>query len=279
MGFSKSGTSAQSRMGRLTSRDGNKAAGDNQSRGNFFHQQLDKSSKIIRDTEDLENEYGSSDDEETPLQERVDSIIKSFYERFGSANASKVYPGDDKWNLIVAGEQKVLQRQQQRRERELINKELKLDKTENDVDKEAWILVARGDTKELPDDHLVDLDGKKWYPLAQGGGMYHESRGTNFKKLSCWGGEKEEDERPWDLENMPIQTGEFVHFGHQPGLFRTIRRQPHQDWHKIKGGKTMFEAYAIDNVSNDVYDMKAYFKQIVEQSIEEEQIMKTKTNE
>jgi len=283
MGFSKTAPSSASRMGRLTNRGGEAQADGNTARSNFFHKRLDSSSRIIREREQLETEYGygygsSDEDEDLPLQERVDAIIKNFYERFGSGQSSRDYPGGSaNWKLLVAGEQKLTKKK--KLERELEEIELKTDKSPSAVDKEAWILVARGDMKELPGDHLEDLEGVRWYPLAQGGDMYHESRGSNFKKLSCWGGEKEEDERPWDEENMPIQTGDFVHFGHQESIFRTIRREPHKNWMRIKAGKTEFSAYSIGNVPSDLEDMMVYMKNIMEQSIEDENVVNKKKEE
>jgi len=273
MGFSKAAPSSSSRMGRLTNRGGEaKAADGNKARSNFFHKRLDSSSRIIREQEILNKEYGcgfgsSDEDDDTPLQERVDAIIRNFHERFGET--TRDYPGGDgKWKLLVAGEQKVVQKKQL--VRQVQQTDLKADKSESAVDKEAWILVARGDTKELPLDHLEDLEGVRWYPLAQGGDMYHESRGSNFKKLSCWGGEREEDERPWDEENMPIQTGDFIHFGHQESVFKSIRREPHNNWMRIKAGKTEFSAYSVDNVPDDLEDMMVYVRHIMRKSIDDE---------
>jgi len=278
MGFSKAAPSSSSRMGRLTNRGPEAKADGNRARSNFFHKRLDSSSRVIRAGERhiVEKEYGmefssSDEDEDVPLQERVDGIIKNFYERYGSAQTTegRDYPGcGGKWKLLVAGEQKLSKKKSITRDLEQL--ELKEDKSQSDVDKEAWILVARGDEKEQPMDHLEDLEGINWYPLAQGGDLYHESRGANFKKLRCWGGEREEDEKPWDEENMPIQTGDFVHFGHQETIFRTIRREPNKNWMRIKAGKTEFSAYSIGNVPSDLVDMMVYMRHIMNKSIEEE---------
>jgi len=285
MGFSKAAPASASRMGRLTNRGGDDAAADgNKARSAFFHKKLDRSERVIRERYIVDREYGgvwgdgsSDEDDDVPMEEKVNGIIKNFYERFGKDKHSRDYPGGGAtWTLLVAGEQQIVpQKRHKLVLREVEETEVKKT-TNNDVDKEAWILVARGDTKELPGDHLEDLEGTKWYPLAQGGDMYHESRGTNFKKLSCWGGEKEEDERPWDEANMPIQTGEFIHFGHQQGIFPSIRREPHKNWMRIKAGKTEYKAYSIDNVPNDLFDMKQYMHHIMEQSIEDENIANKK---
>lgn len=281
MGFSKAAPASATRMGRLSNRGGNVEADGNAARSNFFHKRLDSSSKIIKEREDLMTEYGygygsSDEDDDTPIQERVDEIIKNFYERFGST--ARDYPGGDgKWKLLVAGEQKLAKKKSL--EREVEQMDVKSEKTQTEVDKEAWILVARGDMKELPGDHLEDLEGVRWYPLAQGGDLYHESRGTNFKKLSCWGGEKEDYDKPWDEENMPIQTGDFVHFGHQETIFRTIRREPHKNWMRIKAGRTEFSAYSMNNVGGDLDDMMVYMRNIMEQSIDDENIENKKKEE
>jgi len=276
MGFSKAPQASSSRMGRLSNRgaepDGNSA------RSRFFHKKLDSSSRIIRDREYIDAEYGdangsSDEDEAVPLQQRVDGIIKNFYERFGQT--TRDYPGGEgKWKLLVAGEQKLTKTKSL--VRDVKQMELKGDKSAREVDREAWILVARGDEKESPRDHLEDIEGVHWYPLAQGGDLYHESRGNNFKKLSCWGGEKEDYDAPWDEENMPIMTGDFVHFGHQETVFPSIRREPHKNWMRIKAGRTEFSAYAIDNVPGDLEDMMVYMRSIMELSIEDENIAKKK---
>jgi len=287
MGFSKTAPSSSSRMGRLTNR-GKEADADadgNKARSKFFHKRLDSSSRVIREKEQFYTEYvdefGSSDeDENVPLQERIDGIIKNFHERYGSGQQTtgRDYPGGGgQWKLLVAGEQKLTKKKKLTRDLEEID--LKNDKSQTEVDKEAWILVARGDMKELPLDHLEDIEGLRWYPLAQGGDLYHESRGSNFKKLACWGVEKADDDKPWDEENMPIQTGDFVHFGHQESIFRTIRREPHQNWMRIKAGRSEFSAYSINNVPNDLYDMGVYMKNIMEQSIEDENIANKKREE
>jgi len=290
MGFSKAAPASASRMGRLSNRGKDEAEADgNKARSNFFHKRLDSSSRVIKEREIVDREYqmgfGSSDeDEDIPLQQRVDGIIKNFYERYGSEQTStgRDYPGmgtrgAGNWKLLVAGEQKLTKKKRLVRDLEEID--LKADKSQSEVDKEAWILIARGDTKELPGDHLEDLEGLRWYPLAQGGDMYQGSRGSNFKKLNCWGVEKADDDRPWDEENMPIQTGDFVHFGHQESIFRTIRREPYKNWMRIKAGRTEFSAYSIGNVPNDLYDMMVYMRKIMDQSIEDENIANKKKEE
>lgn len=236
---------------------------EDDTRAQFFHKMLDHTSDVIKEYQYVDKEYDGDSDE------GVDDVIKDV--------CKKVKPlrlATNDWKLIAAGQQSTHKKRSPEPIREIKPVELKNEKGgDSEVDKEAWILVAKGDNNGHPMDELIDLDGRTWYPKAKGGDLYKDDHARivmkrKIKKLAVLDAELQLGGRPWDSDNLPIKTGEFIHVGHHAGLFRKINRDSVSGHKLIKAKRTRYTTFWISNASNEVKDQSEYFKHVMEKACE-----------
>merc|ERR1712080_253441 len=102
-------------------------------------------------------------------------------------------------------------------------------------------------------------------------GLNHK-REKNIKKLSWWDGEREldtQDRLLWDVDNMPIQSGEFFQFNNHKGMFRTIKRENPDAQKLIKSRKVGHVAYCVSNIPDELQGASTYFQGIMHVAQEE----------
>ena len=199
-------------------------ASDREMKRKFFETAITQRSRINTQVTEKDS---SNEDEDLSEDELLENIINEVYKKIGEDSPTYVTSATDTWTLLAAGEQICKKEEANRAHTELVIIELGdeeiFDQTQ---DGEAWILVARGVEREVLEDGDI-LDDETWFSFAQGSDIYSR-RENNLQKLSWWSGERDFKEEPrylWDLDNMPIQTEEFIHFDHHFGKMVDVNSQ------------------------------------------------------